>query len=857
LLPLALSRPVEALASANQLLAGRPGAREASIAHQARAIVLRDNGQPAEATGELRAALRLAERSGAPERVIDVQATLGATLGLDGRTRAALALLDRAVAGSTGVLTGRVLLRRASVLREVGRYTEALADLRRAVAVLHRGGDPVWEARARTHRFLVHSALGQAVRADRELAVAERLFAATGQELELAMTVHNRADLAFQTGDLPAALGYLDETGVRYAELSGPVLNLVIDRCAVLLAAGLAAEASAVADQAVRDGAGGPAVKRAELLFVSARAALAAGEPALAIPRAAAARKLFRTQRRPWWQARASFVLLESRYRAGERGGRLRAQAAKLADQLDALGAAEALAAHLLAGRLATEQGRTDEADRHLARAARFRHRGPAFGRTAGWLAHALRADARGATRSALTACERGLAAAEEHLRLLGATELRVHATGYGTELAGLAQRHAVRRGDGRQLLFWSERWRASALAVPPARPPDDRALAADLAALRRVMRRLDTGEATGPAANRLDQDRARLEAVIRARTRRTAGTGPAGRDGGRSRVAGILDRLDGHRLVEIVAVDDVLYVVLADERRVRLHRVGPLAEAVREVELARFMLRRLAYGRPSEGVLYRLDAAGLRLQETLLGPAAAELDDRPLVVVPPGRLHAVPWSLLPAVRGAPVQVAPSAATWLRARQARPPRHRRAALIVGPGLHGTVAEVTKIAQGYPAAVVLSGGRATAGRTLAVLDGAWTAHIAAHGVFRAENPLFSALRLDDGPLTGYDLARLRRAPFRLVLSSCESAVAAHVGGDELLGLASALVPLGTASLLASVVPVNDAATAQFMVTFHEQLRLTDSFPEALLAAQAAGGTDPVAVATARSFVALGC
>ena len=102
------------------------------------------------------------------------------------------------------------------------------------------------------------------------------------------------------------------------------------------------------------------------------------------------------------------------------------------------------------------------------------------------------------------------------------------------------------------------------------------------------------------------------------------------------------------------------------------------------------------------------------------------------------------------------------------------------------------------------------GAATAEATLAALDGAWTAHVAAHGVFRADNPLFSSLRLDDGPLTVYDLGRLRRAPLRLVLSSCESGVAAPVGADELLGMVSALVPLGTASLLASVVPVNDAA-----------------------------------------------
>jgi CHAT domain len=84
-------------------------------------------------------------------------------------------------------------------------------------------------------------------------------------------------------------------------------------------------------------------------------------------------------------------------------------------------------------------------------------------------------------------------------------------------------------------------------------------------------------------------------------------------------------------------------------------------------------------------------------------------------------------------------------------------------------------------------------------------------------FAARPPLwlFSSVSLDDGPLTVYDLSRLRRPPLRLVLSSCQSGVASSVGANELLGMASALMPLGTASILASVVPVNDAATAPLM------------------------------------------
>jgi CHAT domain-containing protein len=152
--------------------------------------------------------------------------------------------------------------------------------------------------------------------------------------------------------------------------------------------------------------------------------------------------------------------------------------------------------------------------------------------------------------------------------------------------------------------------------------------------------------------------------------------------------------------------------------------------------------------------------------------------------------------------------------------------------------------------------VLANGSATAENALAALDGAWLAHIAAHGTFRADNPLFSALRLDDGPLTVHDFERLRRAPYRVVLSSCDSGVAAPVGADELLGLVSSLIPLGAAGILASVVPVNDPAAVPLMLALHDALRSGATLPEALLQARTAADDDPVSRATGQSFIALG-
>jgi CHAT domain-containing protein len=126
---------------------------------------------------------------------------------------------------------------------------------------------------------------------------------------------------------------------------------------------------------------------------------------------------------------------------------------------------------------------------------------------------------------------------------------------------------------------------------------------------------------------------------------------------------------------------------------------------------------------------------------------------------------------------------------------------------------------------------------------AALDGAGLVHIAAHGRFRADNPLFSCLQLADGPLTVYDLEGLRRAPRTLVLSACDSGLSAVRPGDEVMGLAAAVFSLGTATLVASVIPVPDDATRRLMLAFHRRLQAGDTPAVALAAVRGAGAADP--------------
>jgi CHAT domain-containing protein len=192
----------------------------------------------------------------------------------------------------------------------------------------------------------------------------------------------------------------------------------------------------------------------------------------------------------------------------------------------------------------------------------------------------------------------------------------------------------------------------------------------------------------------------------------------------------------------------------------------------------------------------------------------------------------------------------------MRARSAPHPEHRHATLARGPGLASDGAEIPMVAKMYDDVTVLDGGAATAEKVLYALDGAWLAHIAAHGTFRADSPLFSALHMHDGPLTVYDFEQLRRAPYRLILSSCDSGVLAPTGANELLGLVSSLLPLGTAGIVAAVVPLNDQAVVPLMVDLHRHLRAGQTLAEAVYRVRSGLAGDPVQQATAMSVIALG-
>ncbi|MEI2764154.1 MAG: CHAT domain-containing protein [Dermatophilaceae bacterium] len=846
LLPLALSQPDKALAMAHLALRTSDDPRIASVAHQAAGIVHRDAGRTQVALGHLRQASRLARRTGDPARIGDVQATFGVLLVAAGRSQAGLSRLQDAIRLVTGLDRARVRLRLAHALLRLERPQEALEHLGPALVATRRAGDLVWEARCLEHRGWARGLLGRYDAAEDDAQAAAARFAAAGQHFEAGWVVGNRALVALYRGDLPRTLAILEQAERHFAAGGTVPPEPEETRCRALQIAGLAPEALARATAAAqRDDV--PPPMRGEFLLVAASAALQLGHDADAVQLATRAGTLFARQRRGSWAGRAQLVRTEALMAGRPATARDLSRAIALAGRLDGASGPEAPLAHLLAGRLALTLRRPGVAQRELHAAARGRHTGASLPRASGWLAAALRSGAQADTRALRHACRRGLDALDEFRATFGDTELRSLATGHGRDLSTLALVSALDTGSARDLLWWSERWRATALAATPVHPPPDPELAATLAGARQATRRLQDPAADAATVARATRERARHEAGIRRRYRQLSGSGE---QSSRLDLGALVEAVGSDALVSLVDVRDTLYAVRVHRGRVTRHEVGATTIALRESEFARFALRRAAYGRPAD-----VARMGARLQQALLGPVADRLPGR-VVVVPPAALHAAPWGLLPALFPRRLVLAPSARLWLQARSAAVPPPGRPVLVTGPGLTSQAAEATAVAARYAAATVLSGAGATVAETVRALDGAGLAHLAAHGSFRADAPLFSALTLADGPLYFHDLDGMTRPPHTLVLSACDAGDTAAVGADEGLGLVTALLGLGTRAVLASVVPVNDAATIPVMTALHDGLAGGQCLSTAMAAARLSARDDPASHTAAVSFTPWG-
>jgi len=106
------------------------------------------------------------------------------------------------------------------------------------------------------------------------------------------------------------------------------------------------------------------------------------------------------------------------------------------------------------------------------------------------------------------------------------------------------------------------------------------------------------------------------------------------------------------------------------------------------------------------------------------------------------------------------------------------------------------------------------------------------HIATHGSFRPDNPMFSGIRLGDAYLHLYELYHMQLSAELLTLSGCATGLNVIAAGEELLGLIRGALYAGARSLLLTLWDVNDRSTAQFMTSFYRRLQTSTTKAEAL-------------------------
>jgi len=291
----------------------------------------------------------------------------------------------------------------------------------------------------------------------------------------------------------------------------------------------------------------------------------------------------------------------------------------------------------------------------------------------------------------------------------------------------------------------------------------------------------------------------------------------------------------EGAALVEYFRVGERLLAFLVTRSRLEVVPVAHLSTVQRLLRLLRFQLswaRRQTAGSSPDPRDASLEATRVHLEELyqeLVAPLRSRLRDaRHLVFVPHDVLHYVPFHALHdgeryLVDTYSISYAPSATVFALC-------HRRSgghgSLVLGvPEEHTPFVadEARAVAAALPSAELHLGAEATAAVLRDHGDGKQFVHIAAHGFFRPDNPMFSGIRLGGGSyLTLYDLYNLRLPADLVTLSACVSGVSAIAAGDELLGLARGLFRAGAASLLLTLWEVPDQSTAHFMKAFYGRL-----------------------------------
>lgn len=757
-------------------------------------------------------------------------------------------------------LDGLVLSHRGLLLHRAGRVADGLEVLDEAIPALERGhGDPVIVAGAYLNRGTSYIYLAQLRAAAADFTRCIELCDEHDLGWLAAKARHNLGYVAYMAGDLPTALRHYEETEGSYREhTTGLLPALHLDRARALLAAGLAADAARQLAEAV------PQLRRqragqdlAEAEVVLAGAALLEGRTGQARRLARSAERRFTRRGNLRWAAVAALAGLraetEEALTSGRVPRRLPERAGKLAETLRALLLEDETGVALMLGaRLELRRGATCAAELFLDQLPRQRATTPLDHWMLLRLCRAELALARGDRRRAFAEARAGLTELGRARDRMGGLELVCGTAVHGQQLGELAVRLALHgpRRTARQLFGWLERTRAQVYRYEPLPAIDDPELAEKVTALRTLRRSVQSDRVAG---RRVLEQETRAAALEREVLRQGWYSTPWGRPRPVASLAAVRAALGERALVSFAVSGDALVAVVVAGGRTRLARLGSAAESLEWTRRLHADLDALAPDGLPPALVEVVTASARRsadaLDRRLVRPLLRFVGDRELVVVPTGGLYAVPWGSLPALRGRPVVVAPSATAWLTAERAPAGSDGIVLLARGPQLAEQVAEDEWLRPVYPDAVRLPETASTVRAVLAALDGASTAHLAAHGEHEPANAMFSRLELADGPLFAHEVSRLSRPPRHVVLAACELAMNHIRPGDEALGFAGGLLAGGVRTVVAANSRVGDAAAAATMVDYHRRVVAGERPAVALAAAVAA---DPFR----RPFICLG-
>jgi CHAT domain-containing protein len=296
---------------------------------------------------------------------------------------------------------------------------------------------------------------------------------------------------------------------------------------------------------------------------------------------------------------------------------------------------------------------------------------------------------------------------------------------------------------------------------------------------------------------------------------------------------------LDGAFSAFVVTNDRVEYV---DRLKMSEDELGSLLEGLH------FQFGALRFGPEALGpfasqLKSRTDAYLKELFERLLRPVIRLTGVRDLVIVPAKGLNYVPFHALfdgekYMIESRDVTYAPSAAVWMNLNRRPAAKPGRALLMAYADERIPLVnqEVRELADSLPGSVKFVGRQATFSAFKENAGKYDLIHLACHGQFRPDNPMFSSVHLADGWVTVRDVVSTRLDAKLVTLSACETGLSKVSPGEEILGLSRGFLSAGARSLVLSLWTVNDAATTKLMKDFYRNLQRGESVSASLKVAQ---------------------